>query len=92
MSVEHSLKAIGGFDIAGAKRLYGHQICLIGNLECALLHTGTAEQIVEGARYGLKHGMPGDGYIFSTRNCIHPGIKPSRYEMMLEVWRSGGNY
>jgi uroporphyrinogen decarboxylase len=92
MSVEHSLKATGGVDIAEVKRLYGGQVCLIGNLECVMLHTGTAEQIVVGARYALKHGMPGGRDIFSMRDCIHSGIRLSRYEMMPDVWRSEGNY
>jgi len=44
------------------------------------------------ARYALKHGMPGGGYIFSTSNCVYTGMKLERYETMLDVWRQIGNY
>ena len=36
--------------------------------------------------------MPGGGYIFSTSNCIYTGMRLSRYELMLDVWRRLGNY
>ena len=57
-----------------------------------LIDTGTDEQIRESARYALKHGMPGGGYIFSTSNCIYTGMPLEGYETMLNVWRKEGNY
>ncbi|MCZ7544040.1 MAG: hypothetical protein M5R40_11155 [Anaerolineae bacterium] len=88
----HSLDPQGGVDIAEVKRRYGGQVCLIGNVNCGLLDTGTTDEVVASARYALTHGMPGGGYIFSTSNCIYTGMKLSRYETMLEVWRREGNY
>ncbi len=57
-----------------------------------LLDTGTDDDVVESARYALRHGMPGGGYIFSTSNCVYPGMRLARYELMLDVWRREGNY
>jgi len=88
----HSLDPQAGVDIAEVKRLYGERVCLIGNVNCGLLDTGTDEQVVESARYALRHGMPGGGYVFSTSNCIYTGMRLSRYELMLDVWRREGNY
>jgi len=88
----HSLDPQGGIDIAEVKRLYGKQVCLIGNVHCGMLDTGTPEQAREAARYALRHGMPGGGYIFSTSNCIYTGMPLSQYEVMLDVWRKEGNY
>ena len=88
----HSLDPQGGVDIAEVKRLYGHRVCLIGNVNCGLLDTGTDEQAIESTRYALRHGMPGGGYIFSTSNCIYTGMRLSRYELMLDVWRREGYY
>jgi len=88
----HSLDPQGGVDIAEVKKLYGDRVCLIGNVSCAMLDTGTDEQVVESVRYALKHGMPGGGYIFSTSNCIYTGMKLARYELMLDVWRKEGVY
>jgi uroporphyrinogen decarboxylase len=67
-------------------------VCLIGNVNCGLMDTGTDEEVIESARYALTHGMPGGGYIFSTSNCIYTGMQLSRYELMLDVWRKEGNY
>ena len=74
----HSLDPQGGVDIAKVKRLVGNKVCLIGNVNCGLLDTGTDDEVIEPARYALKHGMPGGGYIFSTSNCIYTGMKLER--------------
>lgn len=88
----HSLDPQAGVDIAEVKRLYGGQVCLIGNVNCGLLDTGTEEEVIASTRYALENGMPGGGYIFSTSNCIYTGMRLSRYELMLDVWRKEGNY
>lgn len=88
----HSIDPQAGVDIAEVKRLYGGKVCLIGNVNCGLLDTGTVEEARASARYSLEHGMPGGGYIFSTSNCIYTGMRLSRYEAILDVWRECGNY
>jgi uroporphyrinogen decarboxylase len=88
----HSLDPQGGIDIADIKRRCGQQVCLIGNVNCGLLDTGTDEEVVASARYAIKHGMPGGGYIFSTSNCIYTGMRLERYYLMLDVWRRDAVY
>jgi uroporphyrinogen decarboxylase len=88
----HSLDPQGGVDIADIKRRVGDQLCLIGNVNCGLMDTGTDAEVVASARYALRHGLPGGGYIFSTSNCIYTGMRLSRYELMLNLWRAEGNY
>jgi len=88
----HSLDPQGGVDIAEVKRRYGDRVCLIGNVNCGMLDTGTDEEVVESARYALRHGMSGGGFVFSTSNCIYTGMRLARYELMLDVWRREGNY
>ena len=88
----HSLDPQGGVDIAEVKRLVGDRVCLIGNVSCAALQTGTEEEVVESIRYALKHGMPGGGYVFGTSNCVYTGLALERYEFMLKVWREEGEY
>ena len=82
----------GGVDMAEVKRLVGDRVCLIGNVNCAMLDTGTDEQCLESVRYALQSGMPGGGYIFSTSNCVYTGMRLSRYELILDLWRREGNY
>lgn len=88
----HSLDPQGDVDIAEVKRRVGDKVCLIGNVNCGLMDTGTEDEVVDSVRYALKHGMPGGGYALSTSNCVYTGMDLSRYELMLDVWRREGNY
>jgi len=88
----HSLDPQAGVDIAEVKRLVGEKVCLIGNVNCGLMDTGTDDEVIASARYALRHGMPGGGYVFSTSNCIYTGMALRRYELILDVWRREGNY
>jgi uroporphyrinogen decarboxylase len=88
----HSLDPQGGVDIAQVKKLVGDRVCLIGNVSCGALDTGSDQEVIESTRYALRHGMRGGGYIYSTSNCIYTGMRLSRYELMLDVWRKEGNY
>ena len=88
----HSLDPQGGVDMAEVKRRYGQRVCLMGNVNCGLMDTGTDAEVVESARYALRHGMPGGGYVFSTSNCVYTGMRLERYELILDVWRREGNY
>jgi uroporphyrinogen decarboxylase len=88
----HSIDPMAGVDIAEVKRLVGDRVCLIGNVNCSMLDSGTPEDIAASSRYALQSGMPGGGYIFSTSNCIYTGMPLANYEIMLDVWRREGNY
>jgi len=88
----HSLDPQGSVDMAEIKQRIGNKFCLIGNVHCGLMDTGTDEEVRASASYALKHGMPNGGYIFSTSNCIYTGMDLKRYELILDVWRKEGNY
>lgn len=88
----HSIDPQGGVDIREVKEKVGDKVCLIGNVNCGLMQTGTEEEISESVRYALKHGMPGGGYIFSTSNCVYTGMPLKSYELMLDIWRKEGIY
>jgi uroporphyrinogen decarboxylase len=88
----HSLDPQGGVDMAEMVRLAGDQVCLIGNVNCGMLDTGTEQECIDSTRYALKNGMQAPGYIFSTSNCIYTGMRLERYELILDVWRKYGNY
>jgi len=88
----HSLDPQAGVDIAEVKKLYGDQVCLIGNVNCGLLESGTDEEVATAVRYALQNGMPNYGYIFSTSNCVYTGMPLERYELMIDIWRKEGNY
>lgn len=74
------------------KQHYNDKVCLIGNVNCGLLQTGTDEQAEDDIRRSLNDGMQGFGYIFSTSNCVYTGMPLERYEMMIDIWRKEGKY
>jgi uroporphyrinogen decarboxylase len=88
----HSLDPQGGVDLAAIKALAGGDVCLIGNVNCGLLQSGTDAQVEADVRRALRDGMPGGGYIFGTSNCIYTGLPLARYDLMLEIWKQEGNY
>lgn len=88
----HSLDPQAGVDIKEVKRLVGDKVCLIGNVNCGLLQTGTDQEVIESCLYALRNGMQGYGYIFSTSNCIYTGLPFERYLLMLDIWKKYGNY
>ncbi len=88
----HSIDPQAGVDLAEVKRLAGDKVCLIGNVNCGLLQTGTEEEVAADVRRALQQGMPGYGYIFSTSNCIYTGMPLERYELMNKIWAEEGIY
>lgn len=88
----HSIDPQGGVDLAEVKRLVGDQVCLIGNVNCALLQTGTDDEAAHDVRRALEQGMPGGGYVFATSNCVYTGMSLKRYDLMLDIWRNAGLY
>ena len=89
----HSLDPQGGVDLKEVKRLYGDKVCLIGNVNCGLLQTGTEEECIADIRRALHDGMEGGtGYVFATSNCVYTGLPLERYELMNKIWREEGIY
>lgn len=88
----HSLDPQGGVSLKEVKELYGDKVCLIGNINCGKMQTGTMEELEEDVRRALREGMPGYGYIFSTSNCAYTGLELERYERMHDIWYEEGIY
>jgi len=88
----HSIDPMAGVDIAEVKRRYGDKLCLIGNVNCALMQTGTDDDIVRSAEYAIKSGKPGGGYVFSLSNVVYKGIELEKYELVQSVWKKYRDY
>jgi len=88
----HSLDPMAGVDIAKVKEIAAGKVALIGNVNCALLQTGTLDEIEASALYCLKHGKPGGGYIYSTSNVPFKGLPLERYMFILDIWKKHRDY
>jgi len=83
----HSLDPMAGVDIAEVKKLtVPRGIAVCGNVNCALMQTGTDEEVIASAEYAMKHGKPGGGYIFSTSNEPFRGLPLERYLLVHDYW------
>jgi uroporphyrinogen decarboxylase len=88
----HSIDPMAGMDIAEVKRLAGGKVCLVGNVNCALMQTGTTGDILESCRYAMESGKPGGGYIFSTSNVVFKGMPRASYDLMMDYYRKNRGY
>jgi hypothetical protein len=82
-----------GMDIAALKEKYRGRLTLIGNVDCSsVLVDGPVEAVVAQTEAVIRAAAPGGGFLLSSSNSIHPGVKPEYYLAMLETARRVGNY
>jgi len=82
----HSLDPMAGVDVREVRRLVGPKLCLMGNVNCALVHAGTEEEVYDSSLYCLEHGGVENGaYVFCTSNCIFEGVPLENYAAMLQA-------
>jgi len=82
-----------GMDIAAIKQQYGDRLTLIGNVDCStVLVDGPVEAVREATIQVIQSAAPGGGFLLSTSNSVHPGVKPEYYLAMLETARAVGSY
>ncbi len=88
----HSIDPMAGVDIKELKERVGDKVCLCGNVNCALMQTGTEEEVIASAEYCLTYAKPGGGYIFAISNIPFKGLDPDRYRLILDVWKRMRDY
>jgi uroporphyrinogen decarboxylase len=82
-----------GMDIVQLKRDYGGRLVLIGNVDCSTVLVEGPEEAVRAETEALIRAVaPGGGYLLSTSNSVHPGVKPEYYRAMLDTARQVGAY
>lgn len=62
----HGLEPAAGMDITRVKEIYGSQVCIMGNLDPAVLVTGPVNRIQDEVRTLMEIAAPNGGYIFGT--------------------------
>jgi uroporphyrinogen decarboxylase len=80
-------------DIGETKSRFGGRAAILGNIDCSfLLVFGTPAEVRENVRATIAAAAPGGGYILSSSNSIHPGVKPENYLAMVAAAREFGKY
>ena len=84
---------LGGMDLASVKRRWGNRLAIKGNVDCIrTLTQGTQQEVVEAVKACIRTAGPGGGYVCSSSNSIHSGVKPELYKAMLDAIRAYGAY
>ena len=88
-----AIEPVAGMDITYLKKRYGSHLTLMGNVDCGqLLGEGTPDEVVAETRRLIREVAPGGGYVLTSSNSIHRGVKVENYLAMLEAARTYGNY
>ncbi len=83
-----AIEPAAGMDIVDLKRRYGHRLTLMGNVDCAhLLVYGTPQEVAAETRRVIEACAPGGGFVLTSSNSIHSGVKVENYLAMLEAAR-----
>ena len=80
-------------DIGETKEYVAGRACILGNIDCRdLLVFGTEEEVEQTVKETIAVAAPGGGYIISSSNTIHPGVKPENYIAMIKAAHKYGSY
>jgi uroporphyrinogen decarboxylase len=84
---------LAGMDLGEVKEKYGHVVALKGNVDCAEAMTfGAPEDVIALTKDALRVGAPGGGFILSSSNSIHSGVKPENYKALMDTLEEYGDY
>ncbi|MFP3904988.1 MAG: uroporphyrinogen decarboxylase family protein [Armatimonadota bacterium] len=86
------IQASGTMDMKRLKEEYGDRLVLWGGIRNENLIGGTPEDVTEDARYAIKWGAPGGGYIYGASHSLAVGTKPKNLEAMKASRERWGAY
>ena len=80
-------------DIVEVKKYLSGKLCIIGNIDCRyLLPYGTKDEVKKEVRNTIEKVSYDGGYIISSSNSIHPGVKAENYIEMIRTAHESGLY
>ena len=78
------IQASGSMDMKKLKGMYGDRLTLWGGVWHEHLLLGSPEEIEADAKYSIKWGAPGGGFIYGSSHSLAMGCKPENLEKMKE--------
>ena len=86
------IQASGGMDMKKLKEQYGDKLTLWGGIWHEHLILGTPEDIENDARYCIRWGAPGGGFIYGSSHSLAVGCKPENLQRMKDCRLRYGQY
>jgi hypothetical protein len=88
-----AIEPVAGMDIVDLKKRFGKHLTLMGNIDCGrLLGEGTTDEVIAETRRVIRAVAPGGGFVLTSSNSIHRGVKLENYLAMLESVKKYGIY
>ena len=89
----HCIEPSAGMDIKEIKQEYGERLCLMGNIDPALLvdhnRVGAPDKDNHNLTLAVESLMasaaPGGGFIFGSCSGLHRGMSPRKVHFMFEL-------
>lgn len=91
----NALQAIdptAAMDIFDVKIRIGNKICLCGNLDCAVLVSGTPEEVYAASVRLLNGCKEGGGFVFGSSNAVQQEVRIENYLALIQAWEAYGKY
>jgi uroporphyrinogen-III decarboxylase len=83
----------GPMDIFEVKENFGHEVCLVGNIDLHYTLTiGSVEETIEEVKEKIKKLAPGGGYIIASSNGLTSYVKLENLMAMNETLKKFGKY
>jgi len=80
-------------DIKLIKEKYGKKVCIKGNVNCTTtLVSGSLNDVENSVKYCIKNAGLNGGYILSSSNTIHSGVKVENFLKMVSSAKKYGKY
>jgi uroporphyrinogen decarboxylase len=86
------IQASGGMDMKRLKELYGDKLVLWGGVKNESLIGGSPDDVIADAKYALKWGAPGGGFIYGASHSLAVGTKPENLQAMKQAREQWGSY
>jgi hypothetical protein len=87
-------KALGYFDtsdIIRVKEILGNHLCIMGNVPCSLLQTGSPQNVKDYCKKLIDVVGKGGGFIMAPRSAIDE-VKPENLKAMIDFTKEYGVY
>jgi uroporphyrinogen decarboxylase len=80
-------------DIGSIKKKYGHNLCLLGNVDCSrTLCSATLPEVSGETRDVIKKASPLGGHILCSSNSLHSAVNLENFLTMVATGRKFGRY
>ena len=88
----HGLESAAGIDLGEAKRKFGQDLVLIGNIDVRVLCDSDLGPVRREVTRCIEQGAPGGGYMIATCNSIFKGMNPISVAEMFRYEEEVGFY